>query len=88
MVYYKPIKVIIDDPGLAKMIINVVVCYHGVSKCIIMDQGLLFTSKFWFSLCYFLDIKKKLFTAFHPQTNSQTKRQNSIIEVYLRIFIY
>ncbi len=38
---------------------------------------MLFTSKFWSLLCYFLEIKKKLSKAFHPQTNSQTEKQNS-----------
>ncbi len=51
------------------------------------DRDLLFTSKFWFLLYYFLGIKKKLSTTFHPQTTSQTKRQNSTIKAYLRAFI-
>ncbi len=48
---------------------------------------MLFTSKFWSLLCYFLGIKKKLSTAFHPQTNGQTERQNSTMEAYLRAFV-
>ena len=44
-------------------------------------------SKFWSLLCYFLEIKKKLSMAFFPRTDSQTKRQNSIIEAYLRTFV-
>ncbi len=46
MVYYKPVKVTIDVSDLAQVIINVVVQYHGVLKSIVMDQGLLFISKF------------------------------------------
>ena len=38
-------------------------------------------------LCYFLGIKKKLSTAFHPQTDSQTERQNSTMEAYLKAFV-
>ncbi len=87
IVHYKPVKVIINAPGLAEVIIDVVVYYHRVLELIVIDQGSLFTSKFWSMLCYFLEIKKKLFTTFYPQTNSQTKRQNSIIEAYLRAFV-
>ncbi len=74
MVHYVPVKVTIDAPGLAEVIINVVVRHHRVPESIVTDRGLLFTSKFWSSLCYFLGIKRKLSTAFHPQTNGQTER--------------
>ena len=50
IVYYELIKAMIDKPDLAKMIINMVIYYHGVCESILMDQGLLFTSKFWFLL--------------------------------------
>ena len=51
------------------------------------DRGSLFISKFCLSLCYFFSIKRRLSTAFQPQTNGQTKRQNSTIEAYLRAFV-
>ena len=87
IVYYKLVKITIDAPGLAKVIIDVVVWHHGLPNSIITDQSSLFISKFWSSLYYFLEIKRKLFTAFHPQTNGQTKRQNSTMEAYLRAFV-
>lgn len=59
MVYYKPVKVTIDTLGLTKVIIDVVVYHYGVLGLIVTDSGSLFTLKFWFSLCYFLGIKKK-----------------------------
>ena len=54
---------------------------------IVSDRGSVFTSKFWSSLCYFLSIKRRLSTTFQPQTDSQTERQNSIMEAYLRAFV-
>ncbi len=80
MVYYEPVKVTIDAPGLAEVIIEVVVRYYGLPDSIVSDQGSVFTSKFWSSLCYFLGIKRWLSTTFYPQTDGQTERQNSIIE--------
>ncbi len=87
MVHYEPVKVTIDAPSLAEVIIDVVVRHHRVPESIVTDRGLLFTSKFWSSLCYFLGIQKKQSTTFHPQTDDQTERQNSMMEAYLRAFV-
>ncbi len=81
IVHYETVKVTIDALGLADVIIHMVVRYHGVPESIMTDRGSLFTSKFWSSLYYFLGIIKKLSTAFHPQTDGQTKRQNSTMKV-------
>ena len=83
MGHYKPVKVTIDAPELAEVILDVVVRQHGLSNSIVSDQGSIFTSKFWSSLYYFLGIKRKLSTAFQTQNDRQTKRQNSTIEAYL-----
>ena len=77
MVHYKPVKVTI----------NVIVKYHGLLDSIVTDRGLFFTSKFWSLLCYFLSIKRRLSTAFHPQTDGQTKRQNNTIKAYFQTFV-
>ena len=87
MVLYELVKIMIDALGLADVIIDVMVRYHGLLDFIITDWGFLFTSKFWFLLCYFFGIKRKLFTAFHLQINGLTERQNSTMEVYLRAFV-
>ncbi len=87
IVYYKPVKVIINSLSLVEIIIKVVVRYHNFSDVIVSDRDSLFTSKFWSSLYYFPGIKQKLLTAFHLQTDGQTERYNSTIEVYLQAFI-
>ena len=74
MVHYKPIKVIINILAFAEIIIDVVIRYYGLLDSIVTNGELFFTSKFWLLLCYFLGIKRKLLTAFYPQTNGQTKR--------------
>ena len=80
LIYYEPVRVTIEAPGLAKIILDMVVWHHGLPNSIVSDRGSLFTSKFWSSLCYFLGIKRRLSTAFHPQTDGQTEYQNSTME--------
>ena len=87
MIYYKPVKVTINAPGFAEVIIDIVVRHHGLPDSIVTNRGLLFTSKFWSSLYYFLDIKRRLSTAFYLQIDGQTERQNSTMEAYLRAFV-
>ena len=87
MVHYKPVKVTINAPGLAEVIIGVIVRHHGLPELIVTNRGSFFTSKFWSSLCYFHDIKRRLSIAFHPQTNGQTGRQNNTIKAYLLAFV-
>lgn len=74
MIYYKPVKIIINTVRFAKVIINIVVRHHGFLESIISNRCSLFTSKFWYSLCFFFSIKWKLSTTFHPQKDSETKR--------------
>ncbi len=46
LVHYEPVKVTIDAPGLAEVIINVVMRHHSLPDSIFSDRGLVFTSKF------------------------------------------
>ena len=87
MVYYKLVKVIINAPGLAKVIIDMVIRHHDLPDSIVTNRGSVFISKFWLLLCYFFGVKRRLSTAFHPQTDGQTKRQNSTMEAYFRVFV-
>ncbi len=87
MIYYELVKVTIDAPALTEIIIKAVVRHHGLLDSIMSDCGLVFSSKFWSLLCYYLGIKQKVSTAFHPQTDGQTERQHSTMELYLRAFI-
>ena len=73
MIYYKPVKITINALSFTKIIINIVIRYYDLLNFIILDQSLLFISKFWFLLCYFLGIKQKLFMAFYTQISSQIK---------------
>ena len=70
IMYYELVKIIIIASRLAKVILDIVVWYHGLLNSIVSDKSLLFISKFWLLLYYFLGIKQRLSIAFHPQINS------------------
>ena len=57
IVNYEPIKITINAPGLAKVIINLVIQYHSFPNFIISDWKAIFIFKFWFLLYYFFGIK-------------------------------
>lgn len=67
IVDYKPVKVTIYTLRVAKVIINMVMQYHGFLNSIISDCRAIFMSKFCFLLYYFLDIKRQLSTIFQSQ---------------------
>lgn len=76
MVCYKLMKTTIAAACMAKIIINVLMRYQGLSKSIIRDQDSSFTSNLLFLLFYFLGIKQKLSTAFGFQTKGKTDQHN------------
>ena len=59
---------------------------HGLPDEIISDRGSRFVSKFWKTVTSKLNIKRKLSTAYHPETDGQTERVNQTLERYLRIY--
>jgi hypothetical protein len=76
-----------DAEELAYTFLRIVVANHGVPDEIISDRDKLFTSKFWTALTGLLGVKRKMSTAFYPQTDRQTERLNQTIKAYLRYYI-
>ena len=60
---------------------------HGLPISIMLDRGPQFVSKMWDSLCKLLGIKAKLSTAFHPETEGQSKNANQEAEQHLRSYV-
>ena len=87
MACYIAVKKTIDAQGLADALMAHVISKHGIPESIVSDRGTVFTSGFWSAFCYHARIKRKLSTAFHPQTDGQTERQNQTLEQYLRSYV-
>ena len=66
MMYYKLVKITINTPGLAEVIIKVLVQHLNFPNSIMTNKGSIFTLKFWLLLCYFFGIKKQLSIIFYP----------------------
>ena len=76
-----------DAAQMADLFIKHIVKAYGTPRSIVSDRGTMFTSQFWSSLCFYMKAKRRLSTAFHPQTDGQTERQNQVLEHYLRSYI-
>ena len=61
--------------------------HHWLPTEIISDMDAKFAGEFLESLCQKLGIKRKMSTAYHPQSDGQTERVNQVLGGYLRIFI-
>ena len=86
IVHYEPVLTTLDAEQLAEVLIETVIKYYILPDSIVTNQGSLFTSKFWSSFCYYLNVKCRLSTALHPQTDGQSKRQNSTIKGFLQAY--
>ena len=87
MARYIPARKDWTAKDLAEHFFRLVCCTNwGVPKGIVSDRGPTFISSFWGELCFQLQVQRRLSTAFHPQTDGQTERQNQTLEHYLRCF--
>jgi transposase InsO family protein len=68
----------------AKIYIAQVLCLHGVPKMIISDRRSRFVTRFWEQLHASLGTRLIHSSAYHPQTDGQTKGVNQILEDMLR----
>jgi transposase InsO family protein len=78
--HFIPVKTTYTSGHLADLYLSRIVSLHGVPKTIVSDRGTQFTSRFWRSLHQALGTKLAFRTAYHPQTDGQTKRVNQILE--------
>ncbi len=74
-------------PVLTYIILQELINNHELSKKFITDRDKLFTSKFWEMLTAELEINHKMLTAYHLQTDGQSKWMNQMVETYLRHYV-
>jgi hypothetical protein len=86
-VRYIPVTKTITAQRLAETLLVQCFLRQGPPDTLLSDRGSVFTSQFWSDICYHLKIDHRLSTAFHPQTDGQTERQNQELETYLRIYM-
>ena len=86
MSHYVPARMDWDGTDLAQAWIREVIRLHGNPDSVLSDRGPLMSAKHWDTFHHYLNSRRVLTSAFHPQTNGQTERQNKTLEQYLRIF--
>lgn len=83
---YVPTTKRCDSVELAIILRDYVVRHYGMPEGILTDRGSVFTSQYWSDFAFEAQVKHKLSTAFHPQTDGQTERMNQTLEQYLRCY--
>jgi len=73
--------------GLVRLFRDNVWKLHGLPESVVLDRGPQFAAELTKELNRMLGIETRLSTAFHPQTDGQTKRMNQELEQYLRFFV-
>jgi hypothetical protein len=82
--HFIPVHTRYDVQRYAEIYIARMLCLHGVPKMIISDRGSQFVARFWEQLPTSLGTRLIHSSAYHPQTDGQTKRVNQILEDMLR----
>jgi len=73
--------------GLARLFRNNIWKLHGLLESVVSDRRLQFAAELTKELDKMLGIETKLLTAFHLQTDGQTKQMNQELEQYLQFFV-
>jgi hypothetical protein len=76
----------IDMLNAAQLCTRHVFPYYRAPRKIISDRDPHFTAQLAKELCHLLNIKQNISTAYHPQTDGQSKRSNQWLEQYVRIY--
>ena len=87
MTYFVTTTEEISAEGLARLFRDNVWKLHGLLESMISDRGPQFMAELTKELNKMLEMKMKLLTVFHPQTDRQIEQMNQELEQYLRFYI-
>jgi len=71
---------------VAELFFEKVETVWGTPKSVVSDRDSRITSRFWAEICELKMLRRRLSTAFHPQTDGQSEALNRIVEDYLRAY--
>jgi transposase InsO family protein len=86
MARFIPTRGDLSAPEFAALFHESIELKYGSPRGIVSDRDTRITSKFWAEVCAYSLIKRRMSTAFHPQTDGQTEILNRILESYLRSY--
>ena len=81
-----PIRDDTTAADFAEVFFEHVECRFGTPRSVVSDRDSRITSDFWREVCEMKIMKRRLSTAYHPQTDGQSEALNRIIEDYLRAY--
>ncbi|KFZ04506.1 hypothetical protein V502_10100, partial [Pseudogymnoascus sp. VKM F-4520 (FW-2644)] len=84
--YFVPTTTDTTAANFAELFFETVECHHGTPLSIVTDRDSRITAQFWQEVCAYKSIKRRLSTAYHPQTDGQSEALNRIVEDYLRAY--
>jgi hypothetical protein len=82
--HFFPIKHPYTASSVAQIFLDNIAKLHGAPNSIVSDMDKVFTSAFWTVLFKLLQTELQLSSAYHAQTDGQTKRLNQCLEMFLR----
>ena len=71
----------------ANLFFKNIIKYWGLPRSIVSDRDARFTGRFWTELFKLMGSELNFSTSFHPQSDGQTERVNSLLELYLRHYV-
>ena len=83
MIQLKATTMNVSSEGIATIYRDDIWKLHGIPRKILSDRGPQFASKFMEEFTKALGTKRQLSMAYHPQTDSQMKRINQEIGMFL-----